>query len=42
MDDASAWNGNWAWSLSLVVITVLFHVMDWGCSTRRWRTSSRS
>jgi hypothetical protein len=27
VDDASAWNGNWAWSLPLIVITVIFHVM---------------
>ena len=27
MDDASAWNGNWAWSLPLIVITVIFHVI---------------
>ena len=27
MDDASAWNGNWAWSLPLIIITVIFHVI---------------
>jgi hypothetical protein len=27
MDDASVWNGNWAWSLPLIVITVIFHVV---------------
>jgi hypothetical protein len=27
MDDASAWDGNWAWSLPLIVITVIFHVI---------------
>ena len=27
MDDASVWNGNWAWSLPLIVITVIFHVI---------------
>jgi hypothetical protein len=27
MDDASAWNGNWAWSLPLIVVTVIFHVI---------------
>jgi hypothetical protein len=27
VDDASAWNGNWAWSLPLIVITVIFHVI---------------
>jgi hypothetical protein len=26
VDDASVWNGNWAWSLPLIVITVIFHV----------------
>jgi hypothetical protein len=27
MDDASAWDGNWAWSLPLIVVTVIFHVV---------------
>jgi hypothetical protein len=27
MDDASAWDGNWAWSLPLIVFTVIFHVI---------------
>jgi hypothetical protein len=27
VDDASVWNGNWAWSLPLIVITVIFHVI---------------
>ena len=27
MDDALAWNGNWAWSLPLIVITAMFHVV---------------
>ncbi|HEX3915192.1 MAG TPA: hypothetical protein VHW71_16960 [Steroidobacteraceae bacterium] len=27
MDDASVWNGNWAWSLPLILITVIFHVI---------------
>jgi hypothetical protein len=27
MDDATAWDGNWAWSLPLIVITVIFHVI---------------
>jgi hypothetical protein len=27
MDDVSAWDGNWAWSLPLIVITVIFHVI---------------
>ena len=30
MDDATAWNGNWAWSLPLIVITVVFHVIGLG------------
>jgi hypothetical protein len=25
--DALAWDGNWAWSLPLIVITVIFHVV---------------
>jgi hypothetical protein len=27
VDDALAWDGNWAWSLPLIVITVMFHVV---------------
>ena len=27
MDDASVWDGNWAWSLPLILITVIFHVI---------------
>jgi hypothetical protein len=27
MNDALAWNGNWAWSLPLIVVTVIFHVI---------------
>jgi hypothetical protein len=27
MDTASVWNGNWAWSLPLIVVTVIFHVI---------------
>ena len=27
MQDASAWDGNWAWSLPLILVTVIFHVM---------------
>jgi len=27
MDTASVWNGNWAWSLPLIVVTVVFHVI---------------
>jgi hypothetical protein len=25
--DASVWNGSWAWSLPLILITVIFHVV---------------
>jgi hypothetical protein len=25
--DASAWDGNWAWSLPLILITVIFHII---------------
>jgi len=27
VDDAAAWDGNWAWSLPLILITVIFHVI---------------
>jgi hypothetical protein len=27
VDDASVWDGNWAWSLPLILITVIFHVI---------------
>jgi hypothetical protein len=27
VDDASVWDGNWAWSLPLILVTVIFHVM---------------
>jgi hypothetical protein len=27
MDDALVWDGNWAWSLPLIVVTVIFHVL---------------
>jgi hypothetical protein len=27
VDDASVWDGNWAWSLPLILITVVFHVI---------------
>ena len=27
MNDASVWDGNWAWSLPLILITVVFHVI---------------
>jgi hypothetical protein len=30
MDSASAWNGNWAWSIPLIVLTVLIHVLGLG------------
>jgi hypothetical protein len=30
MDTASAWNGNWAWSLPLIVLTAIFHVIGLG------------
>jgi hypothetical protein len=30
MNDASAWNGDWAWSLPLIVLTVVFHVIGLG------------
>jgi hypothetical protein len=27
VNDALAWNANWAWSLPLIVVTVIFHVV---------------
>jgi hypothetical protein len=27
MDTATVWDGNWAWSLPLIVVTVIFHVI---------------
>lgn len=30
MDDASAWNANWGWSLPIIVLTVVFHVIGLG------------
>jgi hypothetical protein len=27
VSDALAWNANWAWSLPLIVVTVIFHVV---------------
>jgi hypothetical protein len=28
VDDAAAWDGNWAWSLPLILITVIFHIIS--------------
>jgi hypothetical protein len=30
MDSAAAWNPDWAWSLPLIVVTVIFHVVGLG------------
>ena len=30
MDGAAAWNSDWAWSLPLMVLTVLIHVIGLG------------
>ncbi len=30
MDNASAWDTNWAWGLPLIVVTVIFHVVGLG------------
>ena len=30
MDNASAWDTNWAWGLPLIVVTVIFHVIGLG------------
>jgi hypothetical protein len=27
LDNAAVWDGNWAWSLPLIVVTVIFHVI---------------
>jgi len=27
MDDALVWNGNWAWSLPLIVVSVMYHAL---------------
>jgi hypothetical protein len=27
VDDATVWDGNWAWSLPLILITVIFHII---------------
>jgi hypothetical protein len=27
VDDATVWDGNWAWSLPLILVTVVFHVI---------------
>lgn len=30
MDSTLIWNGNWAWSLPLIVLNVIFHVLGLG------------
>ncbi len=30
VDDALVWNGNWGWSLPLIVLNVIFHVIGLG------------
>jgi hypothetical protein len=35
MDSAATWNGNWAWSLPLIVLTVIFHVIGLGLFNAR-------
>jgi hypothetical protein len=35
MDSAAAWNGNWAWSLPLIVLNVVFHVICLGLFNTR-------
>ncbi len=30
MNSASAWEGNWAWSMPLIVLTLVFHVIGLG------------
>ena len=48
MNDASAWDGNWAWSLPLILITIVFHVIglvylnERVIRARRWLTGNRS
>src|ERR1700743_328090 len=41
MDDASAWDGNWAWSLPLIVVTGIFHVICLGLINARVTRSRR-
>jgi len=28
VNDASVWDGNWAWSLPLIIVTIIFHVIS--------------
>jgi hypothetical protein len=35
MDSAAAWNGDWAWSVPLIVINVIFHVIGLGLFNAR-------
>ena len=30
MENAASWNGNWAWSLPLIMLSVIFHVIGLG------------
>jgi hypothetical protein len=48
LNDASVWDGNWAWSLPLILITIVFHVIglvylnERVIRARSWLTGSRS
>ncbi|MGA2891905.1 MAG: hypothetical protein ABSE22_03490 [Xanthobacteraceae bacterium] len=35
MDNASTWDGNWAWSLPIIASTVIFHVIGLGMINMR-------
>jgi hypothetical protein len=42
VDDALSWDGNWAWALPLIVLTLIVHVVGLGViNTRLLRTTSR-
>jgi hypothetical protein len=42
VDDALSWDGNWAWALPLIVLTLIVHVVGLGLiNTRLLRTTSR-
>jgi hypothetical protein len=47
LDDASVWDGNWAWSLPLILVTIVFHVIglvylnERVIRARHWLSGSR-
>jgi hypothetical protein len=48
VNDASAWDGNWAWSLPLILVTVIIHVIglvlinEWVIRAKRFLASQRT